>query len=134
MRAAAARNKEEERKAKGKEGASLSAPQVVEKGASKRKADGKDDRPSKKAAVTPANKPPKKKSSPKQSHGVGKGLMTSTGLVVEGPCRLFTHKEYAIETVESIIKQTDVDPCAKQGIEELGALGLFDLSWVSLFF
>ena len=41
-----------EEKEKGKEGASLLAPKVIKKGAPKRKADGKDDRPSKKVLVT----------------------------------------------------------------------------------
>nr|POF23756.1 hypothetical protein CFP56_13693 [Quercus suber] len=30
--------------------------------------------------------------------------------------------------IESIIKETDLDPCAKQTVEDLGTLGLFDLS------
>ena len=33
--------------------------------------------------------------------------------------------------VESIIKEIDVDPCVEQEMEDLGALGLFDLSGVS---
>ena len=44
------------------------------------------------------------------------------------------HKEHAIEMVELIIKDTDLDPCVEQTTEELGALGLFDLSRVCLFF
>ena len=51
VRAIAASKKEEE-KAKGKEGASSSAPKAVGKGATKRKGDGKDDHPSKKVSVT----------------------------------------------------------------------------------
>ena len=58
--------------------------------------------------------------------------MTSTGLVVEGPHHLFTHKDYAIEEVESLIKLTDMEPCAELGTEELGASALFDLTRVSL--
>ena len=56
VRVAAARKKEE---AKGKEGASSSAPKVVSKGVPKRKADGKDDRLSKRVSVTLGEKLPK---------------------------------------------------------------------------
>ena len=35
------------------------------------------------------------------------------------------HKDHAIEIIESIIKDTDLDPCAEQMMEKLGALGLF---------
>ena len=123
------------RKQKEKEGASLSTPKDVTKGSSKRKSDGKDDRPFKKGPVIPTGDKPKKSSPLKPSHGVGKGLMTSTSLVTQGSVRrLLTHKEHAIEVIESIIKDTDMDPYAKQTIEELGAMGLFDLSWVRLFF
>ena len=69
MRATVARKKEEEKKAK--VGESSSAPKVVSKGATERKGDGKDDRPSKKASVTPGEKLPKKSSPLK--HGAGKG-------------------------------------------------------------
>ena len=48
-------------------------------------------------------------------------MMTSIGLVVEGFRRLLTHKDYAVETVESFIKLTDVKPYAELGTEELGA-------------
>ena len=51
VRALASAHKKEE-KEKGKEGASLSAPKVIGKGAPKRKVDGKDDHPSKKVSVT----------------------------------------------------------------------------------
>jgi len=67
---------------KGKEGESSSAPKVVGKGAPKRKADWKDDYPSKKVLVTPGEKQPKKLSPPKPSHGAGKSLMTSSGLII----------------------------------------------------
>ena len=43
------------------------------------------------------------------------------------------HKEHVLEMVESIIKETDLDPCAEQMTEDLGALGLFDLSRVRSF-
>ena len=110
VRAAAARKKEEE-KAKGNEGVSLSTPHSASKGSVKRKADGKDDPPSKKVAVTPRDMP-SKGSSPKSSHDVGKGVMTSSGPIIEGPRCLLTHKDYAVEGVESLIKQTDLDSCA----------------------
>nr|POE52703.1 hypothetical protein CFP56_17656 [Quercus suber] len=42
--------------------------------------------------------------------------------------RLLTHKQYTVEMVHSIIKETDLNPCADQTTEDLGALGLFDLS------
>ena len=126
MRAVATCRKEEEKKMKGKEGASLLAPKVVGKGAPKRKADGKDDHLSKKVTVTPGDP---KKPSPKPSHGVGKGLMTLSGPVTQEPNRrLLTHKEYAVKVIKSIIKDTDVDPCAEQMTEELRASGLFDIA------
>ena len=79
VRVVATRRKEEEKKAKGKEGASSLAPKAVRKGAPKGKADGKDNHPSKKVTVTPGDKLPKKPSPPKPSHGVGKGLLTTSG-------------------------------------------------------
>ena len=133
MRAVATRRKEEEKKVKGKEGASLLAPKVVGQGAPKRKVDGKDDCLSKKVTVTPRDKPPKKPS-PKPSHGVGKGLMMSSGPVTQEPNRhLLTHKEYTVKVIKSIIKGTNVDPCAEQMTEELGASSLFDIAQVHFF-
>ena len=90
----------------------------------KRKPDGSDSRPAKKAAVT--LEPLKEKSPPKLSHGAGKVVMTSTGPVNEGPCRLLTHKDYAVGEVESLIKPTDIEPCDQVGTEDLGASALFD--------
>ena len=134
VRATAASKKEEEKKVKGKKGASSSTPKVVKKGALKRKADGKDDHPPKKVFVTPWDKLPKKPSPPKQSHRASKGLMTTPGPITQGPDRhLFTHKDYAVGMIESIIKDKDVDPCAEQMTEELGASGLFELAQVHLF-
>ena len=60
-------------------------------------------------------------------------MMTSTGPIVEGPRCLLTHKDYAIEEVQSLLKPTDVDPCAELGTEELGVSTLFDLTRVNLF-
>ena len=132
VRTAATHKKEEEKRAKGKEGTSLSAPKAISSGSAKRKANGKDDHPSKKVAVTPRDAYPKKKSHLKLSRCAGKGMMTSTGPIVERPRRLLTHKDYVIEEVESLIKLRDVEPCAELRTEELGASALFDLTRVSL--
>ena len=122
--------KKEENKLKG-DGASSSAPKVVGKGVHKRKADGKDDRPPKKPSVTVGDKSLKKADAPKTGHNVNKGLMTSSGLVAQGPDRrLLTHKDYAIKMVGSIIRDKDVDPCVEQGTDKLGASGLFNLARV----
>ena len=43
---------------------------------------------------------------------------------------MLTHKEHAVKMVESIIKEMDLDPCAEQMIEDLGASGFFNLSRV----
>ena len=128
IRAAAARQKEEQKK-KGEVGSS-SAPKAVTKGVPKRKTDGKDDRPLKKAAVTPVKETPEK-STPASRHGAGKGLMTSSSPVLEGPRCLLTHMDFAVEMIESLIKPTDIDPCDLLGTEELGASALFDLTRVS---
>ena len=131
VRAAAAYKKEEERKAKGKEGTSSSVPKVVSKGSAKRKADGEDDHLPKKVVVTLGDAHPKK-SPPKPGPGAGKGMMTSTSLVIRGPRCLLTNKDYAVKEVKTLIKPTDVDPCAELRAEELGESALFDLTRVSL--
>ena len=130
VKAAVARKKEEERKAKETKGVSSSAPKTVSK-VSKRNPDRKDDRPSKNVAITPEDVPPNK--SPfKSSQGVGKGVMTSSNLVIGGPHCLLTYKDYAVEEVESFIKLTDIGPCDQLGTEDLGASTLFDLARVCL--
>ena len=134
VRAAVAHKKEGENRAKGKEGASSIVPKAVPKGLAKRKANGKDDRPSKKAAVTLGDADPKKKSPLKPRCSEGKRMMTSTGPVIEGHCRLLTNKDCAVEEVESFIKSTDVEPCAELGMEELGVSALFDLTRISFTF
>ena len=106
----------------------MSAPKVVSKGSAKRKVDGKNDRPPKMAAVIPGDAHPKKKSPLKLSRGTGKGMMTSIGPVVEGPCHLFTHKDYAIEEVGSLVKLMDMEPCVELGTKELRVSTLFDLT------
>ena len=50
---------------------------------------------------------------PPPRHGVGKGLMIGKGPVAPDPAsRLFTHKDYAIEMVNLITQETDLDPCS----------------------
>ena len=108
------------------------APKAVGKGTSKRKANGKDDRPSKKGSPTPEEGLPKKPSPPK--HRIGKGLIRTSGPIIQVPDRRFLkHKDYVVEMMKSIIKYKDVDPCAEQGTEELGLSGLFDLAQVCPF-
>ena len=102
LRATVARVKEEAKLAKRTEEGTSSAPKTVSK-VSKRKPDGKDDRLSKRTAVTPGDASLKRKSPLKPSHGAGKGVMTSYGPVIEGLC-LLTHKDYAVGEVGSFIK------------------------------
>ena len=129
VRAAVACKKEEE---KTKVEESSSAPKAIGKGAAKRKADGKDERQSKKASVTSEEKLPKKPLPPK--HEAGKGLMTTPSPVTQdSERRLLTHKDYVVEMLESIIKDKDADPCVGQATSELGDSGLYDLARVSIF-
>ena len=120
---------------KQKEGSSSSAPKSVIKGSSKRKSEGKDDHPLKKGSAIPAGDKSKKSLPSKPSHGASKGLMTAIGPISLGTVhRLLTHKEHAVEMVESIIKETDLDRCVEQTMEDLEASSLFDLSRVRPFF
>lgn len=113
---------------KEKDKASSSTPKDVTKGVPKRKSEGKDDRPLKKGiGITIGDVKQKKLSPPKPTHGAGKGLMKGTSPVSEGTPLLLTHKGYTVEMVESIIKETDVEPCAEHATEDLGAPGLFKL-------
>ena len=130
IRAVAARQKAE-KKAKEAGGETSSTPKASTKQA-KRKPDGSDRRPAKKAAVTPGNGAAKEKSPPKPSHGAGKGAMTSLGPVNEGPCRFLTHKDYVVEEVKSFIKPADIEPCDQLGTEDLRASTLFNLTRVCL--
>ena len=95
-----------------------------------RKPNGDDDRPSKRTVVTLGDASPKRKSPFKPSHGAGKGVMTSSGPVIEGPCCLLTHKDYAVGEVGSFVKPTDIGPCDLLGTEDLRASALFDLTMV----
>jgi len=56
---------------------------------------------------------------------MGKGPVTLNPIQ-----RLVTHKDYAIEMVNLIIKKTDLDPYGEHTLEDLGASGLYDLSRV----
>ena len=60
-------------------------------------------------------------------------MTTSSGPVIEEPRCLLTHKDYVVEEVESLIKQTDLDPCAQLETEDLGASAFFDIAWVCFF-
>ena len=109
IRAVAVRQNEEKR-AKEARGEASSTSKAVTK-AAKRKPDGSDGRPSKKATITPGDGAIKEKSPLKPSHGVGKGVMTSSGPINEDPCRLLTYKDYAVGEDESLIKPTHIEPC-----------------------
>ena len=129
IRAAATRKKEEAKLAKGTKEGTSSTPKAIGK-VLKRKPDRDDDRPSKRTAVTSGDASPKRKSPLKPSHGTGKGVMTSSGPIIEGPFCLLTHKDYAVEEVGSFVKPTDIGPCDLLGTEDLGASALFDLTRV----
>ena len=73
IRAAAARQKAEKKALEA--GGEVSSTSKASTKQAKRKPDGSDRRPAKKATVTPGSL--KEKSPSKPSHGVGKGLMTS---------------------------------------------------------
>ena len=120
IRATVTRKKEEVKLAKGTEEGTSSAPKAVNK-VSKRKPDGDDDRPLKRTSVNPGDASPKRKSPLKPSHGAGKRVITSSGLVIEGACCLLTHKDYVVGEVGSFVKLTDIRPCDLVGMEDLGA-------------
>ena len=130
---AAATRKKEERLMKGAEEGDSSAPKTVSK-ASKRKADEDGARPSEKTITIPGDASPKGNSALKPSHGAGKGAMTSSGPVHEGPSCLLTHKAYAVGEVGSFVKPMDLEPFDLVGTEDLGASALFDITRVCLRF
>ena len=132
IRAAAARKKEE-RLMKGTEDGDSSAPKSVSK-SPKRKANGDGTRPSKKTVTILGDASLKGKSALKPSHGAGKGAMTSSGPVPEGPSCLLTHKAYTVEEVGSFVKPTDLEPCDLVGTEDFGASTLFYITRVCLLF
>ena len=129
IRAAVARMKEEARLAEGTEEGNSLVPKSVSK-VSKRKPDGDDDCSSKRTTVTPRDASPKRKSPLKPSHGASKGIMTSSSPVIEGPCCLLTHKDYAVKKVGSFVKPTNMGPCDLVRMEDLGASALFNLTRV----
>ena len=129
IRAATTRKKEEAKLSKGTKEGTSSTPKIINK-VSKRKPDRNDDRPSKRTAVTPGDVSPKRKSPLKPSHGVGKRVMTSSSLVIEGPYCLLTHKNYTVGEVGSFVKPMDIEPCDLVGMEDLGASALFDITRV----
>ena len=129
IRAVATCKKEEAKLAKGTEEGTSSSPKAVSK-VPKRKPNEDDDCLSKRTAVTPGDASPKRKSPLKPNHGTGKGVMTSSGPVIEGPCCLLTHKDYAIGEVGTFVKPTDIGPCDLVGTEDLGVSTLFDITKV----
>ena len=130
---AAATRKKEERLMKGAEEGDSSTPKTVSK-ASKRKADEDGARTSEKTITIPGDASPKGNSALKPSHCAGKGAMTSSGPVHEGPSCLLTHKAYAVGEVGSFVKPMDLEPFDLVGTEDLGASALFDITRVCLFF
>ena len=126
IRAAVARKKEERLVKETEKGNSL-IPKFITK-VLKRKPDGDDDRPSKRATVIPSNASSKGKSSLKPSHGAGKGVMTSSGPILEEPCCLLTYKGYAVGEVGSFVKLTDLEPYDLVRTEDLRASALFDIT------
>ena len=127
-----ARKKEEAKLARGMEEGTSLAPKSINK-VSKRKPNVDDDRPSKRTAVTPGDASSKRKSPLKPSYGVGKGIMTSSGPVIEGPCCLLTHKDYVVGEVGSFVKPTDIGPYDLVRMEDLGVSAHFDLTRVCSF-
>ena len=60
--------------------------------------------------------------------------MTAKGPITQGAVHcLLTHQDHAVEVVESIIKEMNMDFYAEQLMEELGASSLFDLARVCSF-
>ena len=125
--------KKEERLTKGAEEGDSSAPKTVSK-ATKGKADGDGTRPSKKTVTIPGDASSEGKSAFKPSHGAGKGAMTSSGPVPEGPSCLLTHKAYAVGEVGSFVKPTNLESCDLVGTEDLGVSALFNITRVCLLF
>ena len=59
--------------------------------------------------------------------------MTSSGPVIEGPCCLLTHKDYAVREVGSFVKPTNIGPYDLVRTEDLGASAHFDFTRVCSF-
>ena len=133
QRIRAAARKKKERLTKGAKEGDSSAPKSVSK-TPKRKADGDGARPSRKTIAIPGDASLKGKSALKPSHGAGKGAITSSGPIPEGPSCLLTHKAYAVGEVGSFMKLTDLEPCDLVGTEDLGLSALFEITKVCLLF
>ena len=59
--------------------------------------------------------------------------MTRKGPIVPSAVqRLVTHKDYVVEMVNLIIKETDLDPYGEHTSEDLGASSLYYLSSVCI--
>lgn len=60
--------------------------------------------------------------------GIGKGLMTSQGLVALPPLPLLVNdKEYVMDTTCSIIRDADLDECLQHKTDPLGEFSIFDM-------
>lgn len=102
------------------------APKVASKVAPKRKSNVNDDRLSRKVTGPFVGDQQQKSPSPPR-HRASKGLITRKGPITPGPVyRLVTHKDYAIEIVNLIIKEIDLDACGELTLEDLGASDLYD--------
>ena len=93
----------------------------------------KGDRPPKKlkevAAITNRETPVATQVPPPVHHGVGKGLMTAKGLVLE-QCPPFLRKDprYVMGLLSSIIKDDDYKDFGNHATEAMGELSLFGLA------
>ena len=69
-------------------------------------------------------------------HGVGKGLMTTHGPIINEPVAptalLVKDKQHTVQTSYSIIKDLDLDECSEHETDALGDSNLFDLMRVSI--
>ena len=77
-------------------------------------------------------RPPSLQVTPPRRGSHPKGVMTSSGPVLEGPCCLLTHKGYAIGEVGSFVKPMDLEPYDLVETKDLGASALFDITRVCL--
>ena len=59
--------------------------------------------------------------------------MSAQGPIIFGLIqRLVSHREYAVEMVNSIIKDTDLDKCGEHATKDLGVSSFFDLARISI--
>ena len=95
----------------------------------------KVDRPAKKlkevAATTVRETPAATKVPPPLHHGIGKGLMTTKGPVLEQrPPLLHEDPRHAVGLLSSIIKDDDYEDLGNHATEAMGESGLFGLAQV----